>query len=291
MAEVQSPVRPITCFHRIQDVKSILSILILASVAFLFPGHTGSTVRGEMQTSLPEITAEAPFRAGETLNYDIYYHWGFIWKKAGEGVLTVNLDNYQGRPAYKMNLYGKTLSFADKIMRVRDTLDAFTTLDIRPLYYAKTANEGKWWGKDELRYSYHGPHTKGNTTIHRRNREPRDTTISVQGMAFDMLSVFYYLRHININDLDLNKPIKIPIFTGRKLVTMNVVFKGRGPVTLRNKKTYQGLALYLSFKNDDNLKESDDPIEVWLSDDKRRIPLKVEGKLPIGSVQAEYNGI
>ena len=121
--------------------------------------------------------ATLPFQAGEKINYDIYYHWGIIWKKAGTGSLSVVDAEYDGKPAYKMNLYGRTLAIADKLMRVRDTLEAYTDTDIRPLYYAKIANEGSYWAKDEVFYSYENNKNKAYVNLKRRKREDRDSTI------------------------------------------------------------------------------------------------------------------
>ena len=103
-----------------------------------------------------------------------------------------------------------------------------------------------------------------------------------------MLTVFYYLRILDYSRLAPNTLISIPIFTGRKLITMLVRYKGETNVKLRNKSQFPSYRLNLSFVNDDSFKEDDDPIEVWLSADSQKIPLKVEGKLPIGSLQAEY---
>lgn len=231
-----------------------------------------------------------PFTPGETLCYDIYYHWGIIWKKAAKGTLNVRQAQYNGQEAFKMKLACQTLSFADKIMRVRDTLNSYTTMQVQPLHYEKVAHEGDYTSRDVLQYLYKGEKTGGKTTLYRRNRPPRDTLIWVNGPAFDMLSVFYYLRKCDLQNFKMYQNINIPIFTGRKLITMNVKYMGRTLVTLRNKKQYPAYRLNLSFRNDDNLKDEDPPIEVWLSDDGRKIPLKVEGKLPLGSLQAEYCG-
>lgn len=230
-----------------------------------------------------------PFSPGEKIHYDIYYHWGLIWKKAGEGSLGVNHTTYKGQQALKMYLHGQTLNFADKMLKVRDTLNLITTHEMVPLYYSKVANEGSHWGKDILHYSYDKKDlTTGKVRILRNSREPYDTIVHANGQGYDMLSVFYYLRMLDYSGLNLYEVTTVPIFTGRKQVKMKVKYMGRTVVKLRSKKEFSSYRLNLSFVNDDNLKESDDPIEVWLSDDARRIPLKVEGKLPIGSLQAEY---
>ncbi len=233
-------------------------------------------------------TNKLPFQPGEKIYYDIYYHWGLIWKLAGQGTLGVDKATYNGKDALKMYLNGTTLNFADKMMKVRDTLRLVTTPDMVPLYYTKIANEGKHWGQDVLHYQYDGNgNTKGKVSILRRTKPQYDTIIHVNGQAFDMLSVFYHLRMINYSKLKMYEVLTIPIFTGKKQVKMRVKYMGRTIVKLRSKKEYPSYRLNLSFVNDDNLKD-DDPIEVWLSDDAQRIPLKIEGKLPIGSLQAEY---
>ena len=136
-------------------------------------------------------TNKLPFQPGEKIYYDIYYHWGLIWKLAGQGTLGVDKATYNGKDALKMYLNGTTLNFADKMMKVRDTLRLVTTPDMVPLYYTKIANEGKHWGQDVLHYQYDGNgNTKGKVSILRRTKPQYDTIIHVNGQAFDMLSVF-----------------------------------------------------------------------------------------------------
>ncbi|MGL4292205.1 MAG: DUF3108 domain-containing protein [Bacteroidales bacterium] len=237
-----------------------------------------------------ETQNDHPFVPGETLHYDIYYHWGIIWKKAAQGTLHIKDTHFEGKPAYKMKLSCKTLSFADKIMAVRDTLNAVTSKRVIPLYYDKIANEGKHQSKDFLKYVYKDNQAGGKITLERKNKPNRDTLIWTKSQPYDMLSVFYYLRTLDLDSFKMYHSVNIPVFTGRKLITMNVKYMGRTLVTLRNKKQFPAYRINLSFLNDDNLKDEDPPIEVWLSDDGRKIPLKVEGKLPLGSLQAEYSG-
>ncbi len=230
-----------------------------------------------------------PFSDGEEIQYEIYYHWGLIWKKAAKGTLNIKSSTYQGKSVYQSSLACQTLAFADKILRVRDTLNSYTTKDIKPLYYDKIANEGKYTATDILRYIYpaNSDSVGGEITLIRKNRDPWTGIIWTTGHPYDMLSVFYYLRTIKYRSLDLNETFDIPIFTGRKIITMKVKFIGRTIVELKNKKTYEAFRLNLNFINDSHLKDDDPPIDVWLSTDENRIPLKVEGKLPLGSLQAE----
>ena len=172
---------------------------------------------------------------------------------------------------------------------VRDTLNSYTTLNITPLYYDKIANEGNYQAKDILKYIYpeSGDSVGGDITLIRKKRAPWNGVVWSEGKPYDMLSVFYYLRTLEYRSLDLDQVIDIPIFTGRKVIIMKVKYIGRTIVELKNKKSYEAFRLNLNFVNDVNLKDEDPPIDVWLSTDKKRVPLKVEGKLPVGSLQAE----
>ena len=219
-----------------------------------------------------------PFENGEKIQYDVYYHWGIIWKKAARGILDIKYSEYDGKVGFKSTLACQTLTFADKILRVRDTLNSYTTLNITPLYYDKIANEGNYQAKDILKYIYpeSGDSVGGDITLIRKKRAPWNGVVWSEGKPYDMLSVFYYLRTLEYRSLDLDQVIDIPIFTGRKVIIMKVKYIGRTIVELKNKKSYEAFRLNLNFVNDVNLKDEDPPIDVWLSTDKKRVPLKVE---------------
>ena len=49
-------------------------------------------------------------------------------------------------------------------------------------------------------------------------------------------------------------------------------------------------AYYLTFSFTHKGKPTGETMYTWISTDAQRIPLKVEGKLPLGKVQALYTG-
>ena len=57
----------------------------------------------------------------------------------------------------------------------------------------------------------------------------------------------------------------------------------------QNKKEYSTYKLRFRFY-DRTGKKTSDKISAWISTDNKRIPLKVEGKLPLGSMKAVYTG-
>ena len=77
---------------------------------------------------LPQDVMARAF-GNESLNYEIVYHWGMIWKHAGDATLSLQKSG----SGYKAQLTGKTRSWADKVYPVRDTLKCTMDKQMRPL--------------------------------------------------------------------------------------------------------------------------------------------------------------
>ncbi|MDY4536512.1 MAG: DUF3108 domain-containing protein, partial [Sodaliphilus sp.] len=89
--------------------------------------------------------AAARTYTSETLNYEIVYHWGLIWKHAANARLTIKRTNNGG---YYSELVGRTRSWADKIYPVRDTLKCWMNSNFTPTKYMKLTHEKNYYAKD-----------------------------------------------------------------------------------------------------------------------------------------------
>lgn len=74
---------------------------------------------------------------------------------------------------------------------------------------------------------------------------------------------------------------------GSKKELLTITYMGRQTVQLNGENLP---AFYINFNFTRHGKVSSAPIEGWISADDRRIPLKVEGQLPVGKVRALYTG-
>ena len=105
-----------------------------------------------LQAQLCEVNNTA-FRAGESVQYDLYFDWGIIWKKVGRASLTTEMTTYQNQPAYDIRLMAIGSKEADLLMKLRDTLQVYMSERLEPLYYKKAAEEGSYYSVDEAWYS------------------------------------------------------------------------------------------------------------------------------------------
>ncbi len=228
----------------------------------------------------------------ENLSYDVIYQWGFIWKKAASARLILKPIVINDVSCYKSQMDARTLAFADRIFRVRDTLvSVMRRGDLRPLYYAKISDEDKTYRKDEVKYKYEKgvKGCVGEITLYRPKRNAIEHyTVPSSKLTYDMLSVFYYLRTIDFPVTPMYQRFNLNIFSGNHIEYLSIEFMGRTILKLKNRE-FPAFRLKLHFSTDEGENESDN-ITAWISDDNRRIPLQVEGKLAIGSLKAIYAG-
>lgn len=223
----------------------------------------------------------------EDLHYVITYKWGMIRKDAGEAILS--LRNSNGH--YNLSLVGKTKPWADNFYSVRDTLlGTIRKSDLKPLIYQKITHENGKYGKDVISYTHSGTKVTGNCKRYRNKKGKISETTKVlnaTGDVFDMLSVFYFMRQINYDDLTAGKKIMATVFSGKESEKITIRNLGREKIKLRNKSEREAYHIKFNFTSGGGKKSSDD-IDAWISTDSRHIPLYVVGKLPIGQVRAYY---
>lgn len=234
--------------------------------------------------SCPFGSVAAQSFANEDLNYHIVYHWGLIWKHAASATLSLRNagDNYN------TSLTAHTRSWADKVYKVRDTLRCSIAKNgLRPLKYVKSSHEGSYEEVDMVTYTYSGDTTFGHCVRTRPKRDTEKQTLQEKGRAFDMLSVFYYLRQLNFSGMKENTVYKTAMFSGRKKEMLSIRYVGIEQMKLRDKSQHQAYHIKFTFTQDGASKSSDD-IDTWISLDSRRIPLLLRGRLSVGEIRCYY---
>ena len=225
----------------------------------------------------------------ESLNYVVTYKWGLIHKDAGDARLT--LRNSGGK--YQIVLTGKSKPWADKIYMVRDTLRCTINKNgFRPVRYEKAAHEKGKYSKDIINYGYSGGTTTASISRYKSKGGKIKTlkkNLSTNMQAFDMLSIFYYLRSLDYTRLKKGTILKKAIFSGSQKETITIKYIGLEPVTLRNKKKMNAYHIKFRFSTKGGKKSSDD-MDTWISTDQSHIPLVPIGSLPVGQVRCYYIG-
>lgn len=225
----------------------------------------------------------------ETLTYDVIYKWGFINKVAGYATMSLRNDGN----LYRASVFAENAPWANSIYMLRDTL--YTTMTKEgyyPVSYTYIAHENGKYKKDVLTFHRDGNTFTADAVRYKRKVEGEPLTSSTihleaQGMTVDMLSSFFYLRTLDFPNMKKGQSVTVNIFSGSKKEKLKITYMGTQNVSL-NGRSFP--SYYINFTFTRRGVESSAPISGWISTDGQRIPLKVEGKLPVGKVRALYTG-
>lgn len=227
----------------------------------------------------------------ETVNYDVMFKWGLINKKAGN----VSISLSDAGDKYHSLLTGASASWADKIFKVRDTLSGrMTKKDMTPLYYEKISHEGGKHKHDIVTYNYSVPGIVKADCIRRAFDKDGKMTLDerreleAKGSAIDMLTSFYYMRSLPYEKMVAGQKVSVDIFSGKRKEILTIHFNGLRSIKI-GKNTFPSYYITFTFTSKGGEKTSDD-MEAWISTEADRIPLRLEGKLPVGKVQCFYTG-
>jgi hypothetical protein len=218
-----------------------------------------------------------PFGPGETLRFEL--KWSFI--KAGEATLEVlPRTTVDGVPARHFRLTARTTSFLDRIYKVRDRIESFTDAEMtHSLHYRKHQREGKThrnivvtfdWDQKQAHYTNFG-----------KARDP----LTLQPGTFDPLSAFYYVR---LFDPSVSRTIERPVTDGKKSVIGRATYVGRETIEV-NGRTFKTFLLEPEIQHIGGVFEKSDDarIQIWITADARRIPVRIRSKVIVGSFIGE----
>lgn len=224
----------------------------------------------------------------ETLYYVVTYKWGLIQKDAGD----VKITKHDQGDKYELRLVAKTRPWADRIYRLRDTLVSVTKKEkYAPLTYTYIAHEKNKYRRDDIKFTYSGNTVKGDAKKYKSDKNGNVTgdTHQLEGTfpAYDMLSVYFFLRDIDYANLKPGESIHATIFSGSKEEFLDVRCEGKEMITLRDKTEHEAWHILFKFTQKGGTKSSDD-IDCWISTAAPHIPLLIIGNLPIGQVRVNY---
>ncbi len=214
-----------------------------------------------------------------------------IWKKAAEATLSLDIVQEGDTTIYKGQMIARTLTFADRIFRVRDTLNVVMKgVEMRPHFYEKISDEDNTYRRDEVYYHYSDNGIKGLTKLYRPKRNAVESyTLEAEENAYDMMSVFYYMRTLDFEKAKMKQRFPVKIFSGKKVENLSIEYMGRTIFNAPTGRVFNAFKVRLRFSMGNGEKESEN-ITAWISDDGRKIPLQVEGRLTLGALKAFYTG-
>jgi len=232
------------------------------------PADSSSAAEGDTIAPL-RVLSNTAFRPGERLVFSVEY--GPV--KAGQASMEVTgIEEVDGRRCYHLLSVARTNDLFSNFFKVEDRIDSF--MDVEGLFswrFEKHLREGDYRSDMEVTYDQIGHKAVMNKD-----------TMDVPPFVQDILSSLYFGR---IQDLTVGKSVFIENHSGRKVYSLEakVIEKERIKVPAGVFKCVvvepilQAVGIF----------QHSGRLRVWLTDDERKMPVLMTGKMVIGSVAAK----
>ncbi len=219
------------------------------------------------------------FNEGETLTYRIYYSSYLIDATAGEAVLT--LKQYSGKKlhcndtVYYATGHGISKGLFDFFFEVNDTYEScFDKQTLLPYTFIRNTHEGGYTRIDTV-YFNQNKHTAVTSR----------TTMNVAPKTFDIVSAIYFMRTLSLTDFNRDSLFFLNFYLDDSVYYSAIKFIGRD--TLKTKTGFIPTLKLSPMMATGEVFADKYPMFVWVTDDKKHIPVLISSKVIIGSVKAE----
>lgn len=221
---------------------------------------------------LPSPSGAEPSLKPERFEFDL--KWNGI--RAGRAALEI-ID--EGDTARFVST-ADSVNWVSIFYKVRDRIESTVGPDMRPSRYHIKLHEGRNRRNKEVLFDQKAGRAD---FINHLNGERKSYELPER--AFDPLSAFFYLRTLK---LEVGKPLFIKVFDSKKLwdVEIKVLRKERIKTVLGAVDTIVVKPLMKS----EGLFYKKGDVLIWITDDGRRIPVRMKSKISIGSVVSVLTG-
>lgn len=253
-------------------MKYVRILLLLLFVSVVYSQETYRT--------LPN----SAFSYGERLSFEIGY--GFI--TAAEAFMNISPSSVviNGRETYEVNFDVNSRSSFDIIYKVRDNYKTYIdSKGLFPWKFEQHIREQNY--KKDFEVFFLPDSHKVKTVTNYADRREFDAPAYAQ----DIFSAFYYIRSLDLRNAKEGDVITADTFNDDKHFSLAVRIIGREEIDVPAGE-FKTIIVKPELKEGFTSKTSD--IYVYLSDDDRKIPVKVKMKIVIGSLVGElteYSGL
>jgi hypothetical protein len=215
-------------------------------------------------------------KSSEKMTFQV--RWAFI--VAGEATLEFFPDEQLYYTRVNRYLYrARTSEFADLFYKVRDTIESYMDADLNRSIIYRKKQRGK--STRDINVTFNWDSKTAQYTINGSSMPP----IEISPDTFDPLTVFYAFRSKLSDD---NKEMKINLTDGKRYITAVARTVKKEAIKVAGKK-YNTVLVEPRMEGVGGVfqKTKNAKLKIWVTDDNRRIPVRIKSKVAVGSFVAD----
>ena len=250
-------------------------IALAAFLVIIGSGEASALPGGETEQS----SGQKPFAVGERLVFSVSY--GFI--TAGEAIMSIpRYDTIDGHQCYKVKFQVNSTRTFSWFYEVRDQYE--TNLDVDGIF--------PWRFEQHIREGHYRRDFTAEFDQVRHIAKTADGEYPIPPQVQDIMSAFYFARVADFSNYKPGQNLHLQNFYKDSTYELDVRYKGKQQIDV-TAGTFNCIVIE-PLAREGGLFKSDGKVFVWLTDDARRIPVRVSTKILIGSIDSElieYSGI
>ena len=182
----------------------------------------------------------------------------------------------QGKKMYGISAVTASNQFIDSFYPVRDSIHSLIFADTLASYkFVVHQEEGTYRSDKEIIFDY----AKRKATFTKNG----DVSVyDIPAFVTDSLSAYYYFR---TKELAVGKPITIDVFDDKQL--WQVVVQILGKETIETPAGIFDTFLTKPLLKFEGIFQRKGDVYIWITDDSRKIPVRMKSKIVIGSINAD----
>lgn len=247
-------------------------LIIISNLLIIFLFFNVQIIAISNQKKFRYVPNEA-YGFGERLEYKV----GYKFITAGTGYFHILPEPVMvnNRQCYDVRFQVKSLESLDWLYRVRDQYRSVIDVGgIFPWEFEQRIREGNYKRDFTAKFDQFN-----NLAI------VGDKTYEVPEYVHDIVSAFYYVRTLDLKSFRKDSVFYLKNFFDDTTYNLGVRIKGRETIEVDAGK-FRCIVIE-PMVVEGGLFKSEGSIFVWLSDDERKIPVKVATRIPIGFVEAK----
>ena len=222
------------------------------------------------------------FGLGERLEYEISY--GFLTA----GIVVFEISPYfavmNGRNCYEITATLVSASSFEWVYKIQDKYKCYLDAEgLFPWRFEQSIKEGDY--TKEFTAIFDNVNNIVRTTTSIKGEKKPDGEFTVTPYSLDIISAFYYARTMNVQNMNNGETITLNSFYDNKNYDLKVKILDKESAEVPAGE-FRSVIVQPMAEEGALIKKAEN-IAVWISQDERKLPVKVKLDIIIGSVNAE----
>lgn len=221
---------------------------------------------------------------GEKIVYNV--HYGFI--DAGEVVVLVDTLMYsvEGNTCYKLEAIGRTKGAVGLFAKIHNTYTSYVdTTTLLSTKFIRTQQENNFSLYESTTFN-----RASNEALVTRRKDDNSfelKTFKISQTVQDLISTYFMIRGFETKELKYNDTLQLKLFL--EDTTLKIGIKYLGKERMRSVLGKQASLVFSPIipPTPNTILTKENPIKIWMTDDKNRIPIKIQAKTKWGAIEVD----